>query len=225
MVMSLNTQEKIRCPKCGAMNDITVWQSVTVSDSEDLKQELLAGRLNIMTCCDCGARALLPMPLLYHDEGKKLMLSFYPTEDGDTAGEQLASIRESSKRSGELESFAGYNLRFISSYNALLEKILIFDAGLHDKTVEVIKLMVLMQEEDKAERRTALFGKVCEDGAIEIMVRDNSDGAVFTSRAPKATYTAVHNALLSSGSKDISYDWEVVDKAYALRLLGGMNNA
>ena len=222
--MSLNTQEKIRCPKCGAMNDMTAWQSVTVSDSEDLKQELLAGRLNILTCCECSARALLPMPLLYHDEAKKLMFSFYPAENEDAAAAQFTSIRESSKSSGELEGFEDYNLRFISSYNALLEKILIFDAGLNDKTVEVIKLMVLMQEPDKMDDRTALFGKRCEDGSIEIMVQNNSDGAVFTSRAPEMTYTAIHAELLRSGVKDISYDWEVVDRAYATRLLGGVNN-
>lgn len=219
--MSLNTQEKIRCPKCGCLNDITLWQSLTVSDSEDLKQELLKGRLNILSCKECSAKALVPTPLLYHDEAKKLMISFMPTNDAAEADAQFNAVKKSSKSSGELDSLAGYNLRFVTSYNTLLEKILIFDAGLNDKTIEVIKLMVLMQEPDKADGRSALFGRKYEDGSIEIMVQNLADGQIFTSRAPFETYVAVHNGLLSSGVKEVSFDWEVVDESYARKLLGG----
>ncbi len=218
--MSLNTQEKIRCPKCGNLNDITLWQSITVSDSHDLKQELLMGKLNILTCSECSAKALVPTPLLYHDEDKKLMLSFMPCQTEEEAQKQFDSIKESSRSSGELNELIGYNLRFVSDYNSLLEKILIFDSGLNDKTVEVIKLMVLMQEPDMLEKRSSLFGKKHEDGSIEIMVQNHNDGAVFTSKAPAQTYETIHAELLRSGVKDISFDWEIVDKEYAQHLLG-----
>ncbi len=218
--MSLNTQEKIRCPKCGVLNDITLWQSLTVSDSPDLKEELLRGRLNVLTCSECGTKALVPTPLLYHDEEKKLMLSFLPCQNDEERKKQFASIKQSSRSSGELSELIGYNLRFVSDYNSLLEKILIFDSGLNDKTVEVIKLMVLMQEPESMEKRTALFGKCHPDGGIEIMVQNIEDGAVFTSKAPHKTYQTIHTELLRSGVKDISFDWEMVDKDYAAKLLG-----
>lgn len=222
--MSLNAQEKIKCPKCGTLNDVTLWQSLTVSDSPDLKQELMRGNINVLSCTSCSTRALVPTPLLYHDEEKKLLFSFYPVNDADKAREYLSEIRESSRKSGELEEYRDYVLRFVSDYNSLMEKILIFDAGLNDKTIEIIKLMVLMQDESMADKRTALFGKKHENGTIEIMVKDNEGDGIFTSRAPFETYTAIHNELLRSGVKDISYDWEVVDKAYAKRLLTGINN-
>lgn len=222
--MSLNTQEKVRCPKCGELNDITLWQSVTVSDSDDLKQELLRGRLNVLVCTSCGVKALVPTPLLYHDEAKKLMFSFCPSNDDSTAAAQFEQIKTSSRESGELEKLSGYNLRFISDYNALLEKILIFDSGLHDKTVEILKLMALMQEPDKIEERSALFGKKNDDGSIEILVRNKSDGQLFTSTAPAETYEIINRQLGLSGVKFTSYDWETVDRNYAMRLLGGINN-
>ena len=222
--MSLNTQEKVRCPKCGELNDITLWQSVTVSDSDDLKQELLSGRLNVLVCSGCGVKALVPTPLLYHDEAKKLMLSFCPSADDASAKTQLEQIKSSSRKSGELEGLSGYNLRFISSYNALLEKILIFDAGLHDKTVELLKLMALMQEPDKIEKRSALFGKKNNDNSIEILVNDKSDGQLFTSTVPAETYEIINRQLGLSGVKFTSHDWEAVDRNYAMRLLGGINN-
>lgn len=219
--MSLNTREKVRCPKCGSLNDITLWQSVTASDSADLKQELLEGRLNVLCCTDCGARALVPVPLLYHDEKKKLMISFLPCENAE---ENLAMIRQSSKSSGELESLSGYNLRFVPDYNSLMEKILIFDNGLNDKTVEMLKLMALMQEPDKIESRKALFGRKFEDNSIEIMVQNLTDGAVFTSKVPAETVDIIHNQLGLSGVKFHSTDWELIDRNYAMRLLGGINN-
>lgn len=218
--MSLNTQEQVRCPKCGCINDITLWQSITVSDSTDLKQELLQGRLNILECCECGAKALVPTPLLYNDEDKKLLFSLYPSTDPDDAWDKFETVRESAKRSGELSEYKDYTLRFVSNYNELLEKILIFDSGLFDKTVELIKLMVLMQEPDKAEKRSAFFGKRYEDGAIEIMVKD-TDGNIFTSKTPPETYDIIHKELLNSGVKLESYGWEMVDRDYAARLLEG----
>lgn len=218
--MSLNTQEKIRCPGCGMLNDVTLWQSITVSDSEDLKKELLNANINILHCSECGAKALIPSPLLYHDEEKKLMFSFIPAQDQNQVLENFNSIKESSKRSGELEKLSGYNLRYISSYNTLLEKILIFDSGLDDRTIEVIKLMTVTQEPDKAQNRSALFGKKHSDGSIEIIIQDKSDGAVFTSRAPASTYDTIYTALRNSGVKTVSYGWEIIDRDYAVKILG-----
>lgn len=218
--MSLNTQEQIRCPKCSSLNNVTLWQSLTVADSPDLKDELLNGRLNMLICTECGAKALVPTPLLYRDDQKKLIISFLPCATEEEATEQFELIRKNSRASGELEGLSGYNLRFVYDYNSLLEKILIFDSGLNDKTIEVIKLMVLAQDADNSDNRTALFGKRYPDGSIEIVVRDLKTGELFTSKAPSETYKTVHFALKSSGVKDVSFDWELVDSLYAEKLLG-----
>lgn len=223
--MSLNTQEKVRCPKCGAINDITLWQSVTADDSADLKEDLLGGRLNVLCCTECRARALVPTPLLYRDDKSKLLISLCPTSDPEEAKKNFDTVRESSRRSGELDELVGYRLRFVSDYNALMEKLLIFDSGLDDKTVEIIKLMVLMQEPDKMKNRSALFGRKFEDGAIEIMVQSTDDGSVFTSKTPGESYNLIHRELLNSGIKAASRDWEVIDRGWAVRALGGVNNS
>ena len=67
--MSLNTQEKLRCPKCGHLNDITLWQSLTVSDSPDLKQALLKCDYSILKELEeIRIRAGQPIFLLTGDE-------------------------------------------------------------------------------------------------------------------------------------------------------------
>lgn len=221
--MSLNTKQTLKCPKCGQMSDITVWNSITVSDSPDLKDDLLKGRVNIFRCPTCERVGLMSVPLLYHDEDKRLMISFSPTNDVVLAEQLYEQVSESSKNSGELEKLEGYNLRFVTDYNELLEKILIFDMGLNDKAVEVIKLMILSQELDKAEQRSARFGKL-ENDTLEFMIIDTIENQVYTSSVPKSSYDTVWQSLRESGVKPYSFDWERVNGTYATKLLNGFNN-
>lgn len=220
--MSLNDTQTIKCPHCKEESEITVWQSVTVSDSPDLKEDLLKGKLNMFKC-RCGYSALFPAPMLYNDEDKKLLISFAPENDAKEKLRLFKEIKETSHNSGELSKYPDYNLRFVASYNELLEKILIFDNGLHDKVVEVIKLLVLSQEPEKEKQRICIFGKLDED-AIEFMVQDRVENQVYTSRVPLSTYETIAAELKKSGVKYKSFDWEIIDIDYAKTMLYGANN-
>lgn len=221
--MSINSKQSVKCPQCGQMSDITVWNSITVSDSPDLKNDLLSGKVNMFHCPSCGHTALMPTPMLYHDESKRLMISFSPTNDAVLKQQLFDNVKSSSRESGELERLIGYNLRFVTDYNELLEKLLIFDNGFNDKAIEVIKLMVLSQDVDKSEQRICRFGK-CENGAIEFMIHDFIENKIYTSKVPEETYDKIYDSLIESGMKPYSFDWEMVDAAYATRLLNGFNN-
>ncbi len=221
--MSLNLKQNVKCPKCGQMSEVTVWNSITVSDSVDLKQDLLSGKINMFRCPSCSYSALMPTPMLYHDENKKLMISFSPCNDEVLKHQLFDNVQKSSKESGELEKLEGYNLRFVADYNELLEKILIFDNGMNDKTIEVLKLMILSQDIEKAERRTCRFGKI-ENNVLEFMIYDTIENQTYTSQVPKETYDTIDLQLKQSGVKPYSFVWEMVDPSYATRLLNGFNN-
>ncbi|MCH5209611.1 MAG: CpXC domain-containing protein [Oscillospiraceae bacterium] len=221
--MSLNSTQNVRCPQCGQMSEVTVWNSITVKDSADLKQDLLRGMVNMFRCPACSHTALMPTPMLYHDEEKRLMISFSPCDDPILKQRLFDNVQNTSKESGELEKLEGYNLRFITDYNELLEKILIFDNGLNDKTIEVIKLMILSQEVDKVEYRVCRFGKK-ENGVMEFMIYDAKENQTYTSSVPDETYTTIDTSLRESGMKPYSFEWEMVDPSYATRLLQGFNN-
>ena len=222
--MSLNSKETVKCPKCGNVSDITVWQSITVSDSLDLKNDLLKGKLNIFQCPECQHRALMPMPLLYHDEEKSLMMSFSPCSSEEKKMELYNDIKKTSKESGDLQNLEGYNLRFVYDYNSLLEKILIFENGLSDKVIEVLKVLILMQKPDNMDNMTAMFGKL-EDDFLEFLITDKTDNACYTSKIPMESYKTVKIQLNQSGVKDYSFDWEIVDLEYGMSLLKGRNNS
>ncbi|MGN1115645.1 MAG: CpXC domain-containing protein [Candidatus Ornithomonoglobus sp.] len=221
--MSINLKQSVKCPKCEHMSDVTVWSSITVKDSPDLKKDLLAGKVNIFRCPNCEQAGLMPHPMLYSDEDKRLMITFSPTDDAVVKQQLFEKVQSSSKESGEIEKLEGYNLRFVSDYNELLEKILIFDNGFNDKAIEVIKLMILSQDIDKCEQRNCRFGKA-EDGNIEFMIHDFIENQVYTSQVPLQTYNTIWQSLRESGVKPYSFDWEIVDGAYATRLLNGYNN-
>lgn len=221
--MSINVKQSIKCPKCSQMSDITVWTSITVKDSPDLKADLLKGKINIFRCPSCSHMGLMPSPMLYHDEDKRLMISFSPCSDPVLKEQLFENIERSSKESGELEKLEGYNLRFVTDYNELLEKILIFDNGLNDKPIEVLKLMILMQDVEKSDQRSCRFGKLDND-VLEFMITDSIENQIYTSNVPKSSYDSVWQSLRESGCKPYSFSWEIVDSSYATRLLKGFNN-
>jgi len=222
--MSINNKQSVKCPKCGQMSDMTVWTSITVSDSPDLKRDLLHGRVNIFRCPSCSQAALMPSPMLYHDEEKKLMISFSPTADEKEEERLYDEVMKTSAQSGELDKLDGYNLRFITDFNELLEKILIFDSSLNDKAIEVIKLLIIMQDEEKSTRRSCRFGKR-EGSELEFMITDPVENQLYTTRVPLESYNAVWEQLRASGVKPYSFAWERVNRDYAARLMQGYNNA
>lgn len=221
--MSLNSKQNVRCPQCGQMTEVTVWNMITVKDSADLKRDLLSGRVNMFQCPSCSHTALMPTPMLYQDDEKRLLISFSPCSEPLLKAQLYDNICKSSKDSGELEKFEGYNLRFVTDYNELLEKILIFDNGLNDKTIEVLKLMILSQDLEKSADRVCRFGK-SENGTLEFMIYDMKENQTYTSSIPQETYDTIDINLKESGVKPYSFGWETVDAAYATKLLNGANN-
>lgn len=220
--MSINIKQQVKCPNCGQMSEITVWQSITAEDN-DLKEDLLKGKINIFQCPSCSSAALMPTPLLYTDSAKKLMITFIPCNDESEKYRLFDSVKTASKESGELAGLDEYNLRFVSSYNELLEKLLVFENGMHDKVIELLKLLVLMQDTENMPHRVCMFGK-SENDEIEFMVQDKKENRLYTSRVPMSTYETVKEQLRQSGVKYKSFDWEMVDAEYASNLLYGMNN-
>lgn len=221
--MSINVKQQVKCPGCGQLSEMTVWQSITASDSPDLKDDLLKGKINIFRCPSCASAALMPTPMLYTDSEKNLMITFSPCNDEAEKYRLFDSVKTASKESGELSGLEEYNLRFVSTYNELLEKLLIFDSGLHDKVIELLKLLVIMQDTENMPHRICMFGKA-ENEEIEFMVQDKKENQIYTSRVPMSTYETVKEQLRQSGVKYKSFDWEMVDAEYASNMLYGMNN-
>lgn len=72
----------LHCPDCAHEFDANVWTVIDVQLHPDLKEELVAGRLNMVACPDCGGEHFVPTPFVYHDATAEHLACFVPLEAG-----------------------------------------------------------------------------------------------------------------------------------------------
>ena len=70
----------VRCPNCQSPLSIRVEQLIDVERDPGAKARLLSGSLNRVRCPSCGWEGQLATPLVYHDPGHELLLTYMPVE-------------------------------------------------------------------------------------------------------------------------------------------------
>jgi len=73
-------QTQIACPRCRQMITANVEQLFDVTQDPQAKQRLLGGISNMARCPHCGYQGRLATPIVYHDNDKELLLTFFPPE-------------------------------------------------------------------------------------------------------------------------------------------------
>lgn len=73
-------QTTIACPRCKQMIPANVEQLFDVTHDPASKQRLLSGQSNFAHCKFCGYEGRLAAPVVYHDNEKELLLTFFPSE-------------------------------------------------------------------------------------------------------------------------------------------------
>ena len=152
--MSLENKEIIKCPECGKENEFIVWQSLNGDLDPEAKQKLLDGTLFQFKCSGCGYESNVSYPTLYHDMSNQLMIYFVKEEDVE---ETKKTFEPNSEFGFVME---GYRRRIVIDQNSLREKAIIFENGLDDRVVEIIKLIYfsnLRQSQPDAKVDVAYF--------------------------------------------------------------------
>ena len=135
--MSITAEAMAPCSKCGKKSEITIYRSINTAENPELKEKIRNGSLFIWECPECHQANLAKYETLYHDPGKKIMLWLMPS--GDLSETQMQAIANHTKAMG------GYRLRLVKDVGALMEKLLIFEAGLDDMAIEMCKYVTLME--------------------------------------------------------------------------------
>ena len=73
-------QTQIACPRCRQMITANIEQLFDVTQDPQAKQRLLGGISNMARCPHCGYQGRLATPVVYHDNEKELLLTFFPPE-------------------------------------------------------------------------------------------------------------------------------------------------
>lgn len=140
--MSIVKETQGRCSKCGTAQDFRVYRSINVAQDPELKSKVLDGSLFMWECPSCGQMNLAKYESLYHDPAAKLMIWLLPT--GEVPAAEMQAVTNHARAIGD------YTLRMVSDIGSLIEKILIFSAGLDDVALEMCKYVTKAEMAAKA---------------------------------------------------------------------------
>lgn len=129
--MSIITSGKAVCSKCGKEHAVKIYKSINVAQDPSLKEKVLDGSLFLWECPDCGADNLVNYECLYHDPEARLMVWMLPF--GEPEGPEKTAIMNQTKAMGD------YRLRIVANAGDLMEKLIIFEAGMDDHCMELVK--------------------------------------------------------------------------------------
>jgi len=135
--MSIQQITKLECPVCKTKYDIIYWESLNAKIDPDAKEKLLSGELFVKVCPSCGEANRVSYPLLYHDMAQKVMVNLVFDKDGIEWNPKdiLSGLSFLSSN-----AMPGYRFRVVRDQNALLEKAKIFDSGMDDRIIEIMKV-------------------------------------------------------------------------------------
>lgn len=93
--MSRSSETTLTCA-CGTTFDATIHQAVNVTLEPRLLYQLLAGRLNVFKCPNCGREASSAQPFVYHDMKRGLFAYVSPNTDASDEERErlLAQLRQ-----------------------------------------------------------------------------------------------------------------------------------
>jgi hypothetical protein len=179
-------QTQIACPRCRQMIPAQVEQLFDVTTDPAAKQRLLGRVSNYARCQFCGFEGPLSTPIVYHDNDKELLLTYFPGELGLPVNEQeklVGPLITQVMNKLPAEKRKGYLLRPQSflTYQSMIEKILEKDG--------VTKEML-----DEQQKRVSLIQRLMQATAPDVrmeIIKQNTE-------ALDETFFALFNRLIDA---------------------------
>lgn len=186
-------QSQISCPRCRQMIPAQVEQLFDVTAEPAAKQRLLGRVSNYARCQFCGFEGPLSTPIVYHDNEKELLLTFFPSELGLPVNEQEKLVGPLiSKVMDRLpaEKRKGYLLRPQSflTYQSMIERILEADG--------VTKEML-----DSQQKRIDLIQHLLQTTTPEVRADMIKENAALLDEAFFGLFNRLVEAAMQSGQQ------------------------
>lgn len=213
--MSQHRTENIVCPACNKRDTIKIYEAI---DSADVaaRKRVLDGSLFAWRCPKCNYRTNTAFNLLYKDEHRHFMV--YLAADGDVVGMRNAmdNIEKDFNRLSPSEDIR-YSMtrRIVLTSNELREKVMIFESGLDDRIIEVMKcfyMSAVLENNSDMQIAECLFGVEGEQWLFEFIT---IDGRIFSTPVRKELYDEFKREYENDFGEANEY---FVDANYALDL-------
>jgi hypothetical protein len=197
-------KNQMKCPRCQQPILVQVEQLFDVSADPAAKQRLLGGVSNFANCSACGYAGGLSTPIVYHDNDKELLLTYFPPELGMPLNEQerlFGPLINQAVNKLPAEKRKAYLFRPQSflTYQSLVERIL----GADGITPEMIKA-----QQAKANLIEKLLAATSDDVRKSIIQQESAlvDAEFF------ALFSRLMESALASGQEDISKQMDTIQQ-------------
>lgn len=130
--MSRKIVKSVGCPHCGEHSDTQMHTTINVTLEPKLRAKVLDESLFLWGCPHCGYEATLLYPCLYHDMEHKFMIYLLP--------EQREAVFPDPEAEHRFPELGDLKKRLAPDLNTFKEKLLLLEAGLDDRAVELTKL-------------------------------------------------------------------------------------
>jgi hypothetical protein len=150
--MSIFRDLSLACPECGALRVESVAVSLNGPRVPEVVRAIVDGSFHRFTCAACGRDFRADGPLIYTDFDCKHWIGEFPL-DWEGSWARLEHQPLDSFRRAMIDfappivraDSSGFVVRAVFGLGALAEKISLFEAGLDDRVVELVKLVVLVR--------------------------------------------------------------------------------
>lgn len=207
--MSKIHMENIKCISCGKESPYRCWDMIDPMFDQSIKDKVLSGEIFTFACPECGFQRRVTYDCIYQEMGRGIYIHLVTSEDSYMQAVNLYADRD--EHSGTV--LASEIIRIVLSQNQLAEKIRIFDEGLDDRVIEIIKayyLSELYRQSPDFEADEVLFYKN-EKGEYEIAFL-SKDGNHRTVTFNKQLYDDIYQDIgrkLPPMNQEIEVDMEI----------------
>ena len=202
--MSTAITKDIVCPTCGQTQKLELYTSINAEENPELRRDILRESVFDWECRHCGYTAQMAYPTIYHDPARGFMICLRPS-GAVSKVETIPAVQNLIKRS-------------VKNPQELKEKILIFEAGLDDAAVELVKNAIVTVLRKNMDGNIHAYFCSAEDEVMKfaLFIKGRQDPVYQTTQM--AVYRQSQEVLRTLDYKDED-DFAVVNSKLAQRLL------
>lgn len=202
--MSTAITKDIVCPNCGQTQKLELYTSINAEENPELRRDILRESVFDWECRHCGYTAQMAYPTIYHDPEKGCMICLRPSGAVSKA-ETIPAVKGLKKRS-------------VKNPQELKEKILIFEAGLDDTAIELVKnaIVTVLKKNIDGNIHAYFCSAQGEELKFALFIKGRQDPIYQTTHM--AVYRQSQEVLRTLDYKEAD-DFNVVNSKLAQRLL------
>ncbi len=129
---------EVSCPHCGKTVSFERLDHIDASKQPEMIRKVRNNEAFLFSCGHCRYRTHMDYSFLYSEPSSLFMI--YYAADQEDYGEAWKLLTGQSEKHGlDEEKLKGMKKRLVTSHEAFQEKLMIFDGGLDDRIIEIMK--------------------------------------------------------------------------------------